>query len=143
LLVSGDDPPADVRWAAGPEVVLLGGLAELAELYDRVRVAISPTRFGAGVKLKTVEAIQHGVPVVCTPEAAAGLTPDLAAAAWVATDAAGFADAVVALATDRRTWQRSRDGALAAAGDPGSGGVVQWPAIIRAALADQTARRTR
>jgi len=143
LLVSGDDPPADVRWAAGPEVVLLGGLAELAELYDRVRVAISPTRFGAGVKLKTVEAIQHGVPVVCTPEAAAGLTPDLAAAAWVATDAAGFADAVVALATDRRTWQRSRDGALAAAGDPGSGGVEQWPAIIRAALADQTARRTR
>ena len=143
LLVSGDDPPADVRWAAGPEVVLLGGLPELAGLYDQVRVAISPTRFGAGVKLKTVEAIQHGVPVVCTPEAAAGLTPDLAAAAWVAPDAAGFADAVVALATDRRSWQRARAAALAAAGGPGSGGVEQWPAIIRAALASPRARRTR
>lgn len=120
LLVSGDDPPADVRWAAGPEVVLLGGLPELAGLYDRVRVAISPTRFGAGVKLKTVEAIQHGVPVVCTPEAAAGLTADLAAAAWVAPDAAGFADAVVALSSDRRAWQRARVAALAAAGAPGN-----------------------
>lgn len=158
LLVSGDDPPADVRWAIGPEVVLLGGLADLTGLYDRVRVAISPTRFGAGVKLKTVEAVQHGVPVVCTPEAAAGLTADLAAAVWVAPDASGFAEAVISLATDRRAWQRARAAALVAANGPtggtgaattieaagsGPGGVEQWPAIIRAAVADRGTRRSR
>ncbi len=138
LLVSGDDPPVDVRWAVGPEVELLGGLPELGGLYDRVRVAISPTRFGAGVKVKTVEAIQHGVPVVCTSEAAHGLGAGLATAAWVAPDAPGFADAVVTLASDRRAWERARAAAVsAAAGDETLAGVEQWPAIVRAALADR------
>lgn len=144
LLVTGDDPPPDVTWAAGPAVEFVGGLPDLGELYDRVRVAISPTRFGAGVKLKTVEAVQHGVPVVCTLEAAAGLGADLAAAVWVAADAPAFADAVVALAGDRRAWERARRAALAAAtgGGEGPGGIEQWPGIIREALAAPTARRT-
>ncbi len=144
LLVSGNGPPADVTWAAGPHVSFVGGLSDLFDLYDRVRVAISPTRFGAGVKIKSVEAVQHGVPVVATPEAAAGLTPELAAAVWVAADAAGFADALIALLTDRRAWQRLRRAALAAASDTEPPpGVEQWPGILQAAVATGRTERER
>ena len=113
LLVTGADPPPDVSWLEGTAVQFVGRVHDLAAFYDQVRVVISPTRFGAGVKLKTVEAIQYGVPVVCTEEAATGLSADMRSAVWVAPDAARFADAVVALLTDRPAWERQRQLSLA------------------------------
>jgi GT2 family glycosyltransferase len=135
LLVTGADPPSDVSWLDGTAVQFVGSVRDLAAFYNRVRVIISPTRFGAGVKLKTVEAVQYGVPVVCTEEAAAGLDGEARSAVWVAPDATTFADAAVGLLTHRPTWERQRQLSLAAH-DPSSilqFGVGLWPAIIRAA----------
>jgi glycosyltransferase involved in cell wall biosynthesis len=89
--------------------------------------------------LKTVEAVQYGVPVVSTEEAAAGLDDVVRRAVWVAGDAAGFADAVVALLSDRSTWERQRKLSLAASGSSSAQrlGVGMWPAIIRSARASR------
>ena len=140
LRVTGYDPPPDVRWLAGPAVEFTGEVRELARFYDSVRVAVSPTRFGAGVKIKTVEAVQYGVPVVCTEEAATGLPARLRQAVWVCDDPAAFADAVVELLSDERTWelQRSRclrySEELEAAADQRQAG-TGWPSIIRRVVA--------
>ena len=87
LLVTGADPPEDVAWLDGTAVHFAGRVRDLAGFYNGIRAAVSPTRFGAGVKLKTVEAVQYGVPVVCTEEAANGLSAELRSAVWVASDA--------------------------------------------------------
>ena len=39
----------------------------LAEIYQEACVFVNPMRFGAGVKLKTIDAVLHGVPIVTTP----------------------------------------------------------------------------
>jgi GT2 family glycosyltransferase/glycosyltransferase involved in cell wall biosynthesis len=133
LLVTGADPPRDVTWLAGTAVEFVGSVRDLHAFYNQVRVIVSPTRFGAGVKLKTVEAIQHGVPTVCTEEAAAGLDAGSRSAVWVARNATSFADAVVALLTDRTTWERLRQLTLARQ-DPSTTrevGVERWPTIVR------------
>ena len=139
LLVTGANPPADVTWLDGSVVQFVGRVRDLAGFYTRVRVIVSSTRFGAGVKLKTVEAVQYGVPVVCTEEAAAGLPPEMLGAVWVAPDAAKFADAVIALLTDRVTWERRRQLSLAVhdASSIQRFGVGLWPAIIRAASSSE------
>lgn len=137
LLVTGASPPADVTWAAGASVDFVGVVPDLYDVYDRVRVAISCTRFGSGVKLKTVEAVGHGVPVVGTKDAVSGLPPEMAGAVWVDDDPAGFAAAVVALCTDERAWGRARRATLraASAGAGSTPGVEVWPDIVRAARA--------
>jgi glycosyltransferase involved in cell wall biosynthesis len=65
-------------------------------------------RFGAGVKVKCIEALQHGVPVVATSVGAEGLGLHDSRAVIVADDAAGFADAVLALYARPDVWSVQR-----------------------------------
>ncbi|MGY5885421.1 glycosyltransferase [Modestobacter lacusdianchii] len=133
LLVTGASPPDDVRWMDGPDVRFIGMLPELRSFYDHIRVAISPTLVGAGVKLKTVEAVQYGVPVVATSEGAAGLSDEWHEAVSVADDPRAFADAVIALVRDRRTWERRRNRGLelVSAGRQGNSDIRMWPKVVR------------
>jgi glycosyltransferase involved in cell wall biosynthesis len=85
-----------------------GFVPDLADFYRRVRVAIAPLRFGAGVKLKTVEALQYGVPVVATTVGAEGLEALPGDVIAVHDDPAGFAAAVVARLRDVETWRAHR-----------------------------------
>jgi glycosyltransferase involved in cell wall biosynthesis len=64
-----------------------------------------PLRCGAGVKLKVVEALRAGLPLVTTPVGAQGL-PGLAQVVDVADVTERFAAAVVALLRDDALWSR-------------------------------------
>ena len=44
-------------------VTYLGAVDDLAPLYRAHRVFIAPTRFAAGIPLKIIEAVSHGIPV--------------------------------------------------------------------------------
>ena len=68
-----------------------------------------PLRCGAGVKLKVVEALRGGVPLVTTPVGAQGLA-GLSQIVPVEDDPAVFAAAVVTLLQDNTVWEkRSRE----------------------------------
>ena len=61
LRISGGSPPDSLLELARYGVHFEGHVPDLRVLYEEARVAISPLRFGSGVKLKTVEALQsHG-----------------------------------------------------------------------------------
>lgn len=69
----------------------LHGLVEdLAAVYQASDLIINPVRFGAGLKIKTVEALASGLPLITTTEGARGLAPHAGRAFLVADDAAGF-----------------------------------------------------
>jgi GT2 family glycosyltransferase len=104
VLVTGQDPPASVRQLASDGVVLVGHQPNLTEFYSRVRVVIAPVRYGAGVKLKSIEAIQHGVPLVATAQGAEGIDGLEPAAIAVAEEPEAFAASVLELLTDQRRW---------------------------------------
>jgi GT2 family glycosyltransferase len=107
LSIVGSNPSARVRGLAGDGVALFANVsdAELAAAYDGARVAVVPLRCGAGVKLKVVEALRAGLPLVTTPVGAQGL-PGLSQVAAVEDDAALFAAAVVALLRDDEVWEK-------------------------------------
>ena len=54
-------------------VQVVGAVAELATLFDQVRLTVAPLRFGAGIKGKVLDSFAAGVPCVMTPIAAEGL----------------------------------------------------------------------
>lgn len=74
ILVTGKAPPDEVvELALQSGVELLGYVGDLPKLYSTARVAIAPIVYGAGVKIKAVEAMQYGVPVVATNIGAEGV----------------------------------------------------------------------
>lgn len=99
--------PGIPDWARGHEaagVVLRGFVEDLDAFYDAALMALVPYRFGGGTKIKALEAMARGCPVVATTIGAEGLGVTPGREALLAEDAAGFAAAVVALlhAPERR-----------------------------------------
>ena len=84
--------------------------AELRELYRTARVAAVPLRYGAGVKLKVVEALREGLPLVTTSIGAQGV-PGLEHVASICDEPQAFADAVCRLLTDDIAWAGAIGGA--------------------------------
>ena len=66
LLVTGADPPLNVRRLVTPAIEFVGRVTSLADFYASVRVVVVPVRYGSGVKIKTVEAVHFAVPTVAT-----------------------------------------------------------------------------
>lgn len=107
LSIVGSNPTAEVRELASAGVRVHANVSEqvLREYYACARVAVVPLHYGAGVKLKVVEALREGLPLVTTSIGAQGL-PDLKDIVSIEDDAASFADAVCRLLTDDLLWAR-------------------------------------
>jgi glycosyltransferase involved in cell wall biosynthesis len=56
-----------------PGVSFLGLIPQLKDIYSKVDIVINPVRWGAGLKIKTLEAMGNGLPLVTTTEGARGL----------------------------------------------------------------------
>ena len=96
--MTGANPPADLLELADPNLLFEGLVTDLPALYDRTRVVISPIRFGAGVKVKTVQALQYGVPVVSTSCGSEGIDMYGLDAIALVDDPKDFARSLVNLA---------------------------------------------
>ena len=141
LNVTGANPPDDIAATAGPHVRLTGFLPDLAALYAGIRVIVAPDRFGAGLKNKTLEALQYGVPVVATSIGAEGIeVPDGITPMIVTDDPAEFGAAVVRLLTDNDEWRARRADveALHAFWQERPG--PTWPDVVDAALSARSER---
>ena len=108
LAIVGSKPSSAVSALCGPGISLFANVTdtELNAWYRRARVAVVPLLSGAGVKLKTVEALWHGVPAVLTPSGAQGL-PGVGHVAPIESDPIAFAAAVCELLTDAALWRRT------------------------------------
>ena len=108
----------------GPNVSSLGYVLDLNDVYANARVAIAPLRSGAGTRLKILEGLAHGVPVVSTSIGAEGLALEADRDFVLADSPEAFASAVVRLLSDD-AWHETlaNQGATAVAENYG------WEAI--------------
>lgn len=91
-----------------------GFVPQLDRLWSGMDIAINPVRWGSGLKIKTVEALAAGLPLVSTREGARGLEHLAGEVFLMADDADDFAAACRhllddvparrALATSARRW---------------------------------------
>jgi O-antigen biosynthesis protein len=114
VVIVGSGPSPAVKGLAGAGVIVVGDATphELRAWYNRARVAVVPLCSGAGVKLKVVEALREGLPLVTTPVGAQGL-PGLDQVATVAEDAARLARGAATLLTNDTLWRERCAGQIA------------------------------
>jgi glycosyltransferase involved in cell wall biosynthesis len=115
---------------AGPTVEVTGTVPDLEPWYARTRVALAPLLTGGGSRLKILEALAAGRPVVATSIGAEGLEDLIGRGVVVADDPADMAAAVVELLRDpRASAELGRQGIEAVAADH------SWAAAVRPLLA--------
>ena len=73
LLLVGGHPSPDLASLAGPGVTITGVVADVAPYYQQADIALAPLRAGGGTRLKILEAMARGRPVVSTSLGAEGL----------------------------------------------------------------------
>jgi glycosyltransferase involved in cell wall biosynthesis len=100
LSLVGKDPAPEVRELAGERVVVTGEVPDVRPFLARAALTVIPLRSGGGSRLKVLEAMASGTPVVTTPTGAAGLDLRSGEEVVLASDAAGLAAAVVDLIED-------------------------------------------
>lgn len=81
-------------------------------IYAEIDILINPVRFGSGLKIKTVEALGNGIPLVTTSEGARGLTDADGQGLLIADDAPSFIEALETLVNSPALRQRISAGAL-------------------------------
>lgn len=92
-----------------PRIERVGRVPALQDLYRRFDLAINPVHWGSGLKIKTVEALGAGVPLVTTTEGARGLARLAGQAFLVADEPDRFADHIEALVRSSALRQRVAD----------------------------------
>ncbi|HEY7916408.1 MAG TPA: glycosyltransferase [Acidimicrobiales bacterium] len=108
IQVTGSAPPMDLLRLQSKHLRFIGEIPDLAALLDVSRVAIAPIRYGAGVKLKVVDALARGLPVVATANGSEGLCQSWRVGVAVADDPSEFAAQLSSIANDPATWASFR-----------------------------------
>lgn len=67
--------PGSEQLAPADGVRLMGRVSDLGDFYSRISVSLAPIRLGGGIKVKVIESLLSGVPVLGTPASVEGLDP--------------------------------------------------------------------
>jgi len=98
LLVVGHAPPAEVRMLASSEAIIVTGAVEdPVPYYRRCRVCVAPLRAGGGTRLKILEAMAFGRPVVTTSLGCEGIEVVNGEHLLIGDTAEAFAENVIRL----------------------------------------------
>ncbi|HEX9439534.1 MAG TPA: glycosyltransferase family 4 protein [Roseiflexaceae bacterium] len=100
LTLAGRAPPPPIAALAAPDIRVPGDLDDLRPLYARSSLVAAPIFWGSGVRVKLLEALACGLPVVTTALAAEGIDLRQGERALFAERPADFAAAITRLLDD-------------------------------------------
>jgi glycosyltransferase involved in cell wall biosynthesis len=105
----GSDTALPAEAAAwGDHVAPLGWVDDLDEVLGGAAALISPLRIGSGTKIKVLEALARGLPVVATPHGVLGLPVGPRSGCLVGSEPASLAAALAEVADPVRNAELSR-----------------------------------
>lgn len=94
LYIVGANPLQDVLKLSSDNVIITGFVDNPVGYFEKAQVAIVPLRYGAGVKLKVIEALAANIDVVSTDVGAEGIIDD-SGRLYVKNTPLDFANAII------------------------------------------------
>jgi glycosyltransferase involved in cell wall biosynthesis len=94
------------------QITQLAFVEDLAPYYTNARVAICPMLSGTGIKIKVIEAMSYGLPVVCNTRGVDGLPNKTDNGCIVTDDEQAFCDSIVMLLNNPEAYQQQSKLAL-------------------------------
>lgn len=88
-----------------------GRVPDLTPLYQEASVFVAPLLSGSGIKMKILNALSRGIPVVTTSLGAEGFPPGLEECVSVADTPDAFVAAIERLCNDLNAWEQARTAA--------------------------------
>lgn len=111
LNILGGEPTAALRAreqsGRGCEIRWHGRVPSVTPFYEDASVFVAPLLSGSGIKIKILNALSHGLPVVTTSIGIEGFPREWRDCIHVADSPEEFARAVELLTTDRNAWDRA------------------------------------
>lgn len=95
-------------------ITLVNFAEDLSTYYQNARVALCPMLTGTGTKIKVVEALSYGLPVVCNTRGVDGLINKTNNGCLVSDDPAEFRNNIIKLLTDKSEYKKQAENASAA-----------------------------
>jgi glycosyltransferase involved in cell wall biosynthesis len=92
-----------------PNYHKIGTISDLSQIYRSVKVAINPVTFGTGLKIKTIEPLAFGCPVVTTPVGIEGIEDAIDQGILVGATPMEFVNHVVSLLTKSSIYKEQQD----------------------------------
>lgn len=71
--IVGSNPSAEVKKLASDNIVVTGFVENPKDIFEIMDISVAPLRLGAGVKIKVLESLGAGLPVVTTDVGAEGI----------------------------------------------------------------------
>ena len=111
FLIVGSRPTAEIVSLGGQAgISVTGTVKDVRPFYRRASMVVIPARVASGTRLKALEAMAAGVPVVSTTLGVEGLDITPGENAVLADAAEDFAKAVLSLRPETREWERLSEG---------------------------------
>jgi glycosyltransferase involved in cell wall biosynthesis len=101
IVGAGVRPPIRRLARKDPRIIVTGEVKDIRPYRNRARVFVSPVRLGSGMRLKVLEAMASGLPVVSTSLGVAGIDAQTGVNCLVADTPELFTRSVEWLLTDR------------------------------------------
>ncbi|MCX6890324.1 MAG: glycosyltransferase [Verrucomicrobia bacterium] len=110
LLIVGGGASEDLKQVMQeiPQIEVSGQVTDVRPYFKRAAVALVPLRIGSGTRLKILEAMSQGNPVVSTRKGAEGIEAQDGEHILLADEPATFAQAVMRLLADRTLFNQMR-----------------------------------
>lgn len=100
LLLVGRDPSPPVRGLAGPKVEVTGPVDDVRPYLYQSDIFVAPLRMGSGTRLKVLEAMACGLPVVSTAIGVEGIAARSGQEVLIADSPRDFAGSILRLLSD-------------------------------------------
>jgi glycosyltransferase involved in cell wall biosynthesis len=112
LYIVGANPTVAVKKLASKQIEVTGYVENLEDYFYKCRVNVVPTRFAAGIPLKLVQAMSHGIPTVVSELIASQLVLSDNKEVLIAQNTMEFADKIMLLYSHEVLWTTIRKNSL-------------------------------
>ena len=112
LYIVGANPTDAVKKLASKQIEVTGYVENLEDYFYKCRVNVVPTRFAAGIPLKLLQAMSHGIPTVVSELIANQLVLSNNKEVLIAQDTMEFADKIMLLYSHETLWTTIKQNSL-------------------------------
>lgn len=106
LYIVGKNPPERLTKYSqlDKNIIFTGFVDDLEAYYKRCRVFVSPIRFGSGIKIKNINAMYRGIPLVTTSVGIEGINGEDGKHFYIADDEKLFKEKISILLKNKDKW---------------------------------------
>jgi len=107
LTVVGKNPPTDLqKLSENPDIIITGHVDDILPFYQKAVLSVVPLRSGGGTRLKILEAMATGTPIVSTAIGCEGLDVVDNKNIMIANTPEEFANKIIHLVSNEDAWNK-------------------------------------